>query len=382
MDIIKVFKAVRLAAFNVVLNLFPVNKKKIVFDSFIGQGYKGNPKYIAEEILKQNLDYDLVWLLTDMSSQLPEGIRGVQYASVKSFIELATAGLWIFDCRGVFHPKKKNNQLYIHTGHSPFGVKRSEQAAEDTLDPDYIKQAKEDGRITNAIISDGYDQTNQFKTAFWLNKNAEILKIGLPRNDYLINNKDNTSLRNKLRKQFGIDDSDILVMYEPTFRDDYSLDGYRIDFTAVKNAFEELTGKKCFIGIRLHPVVKAQSLDIKFGDTVLNLTDYQDIQELSIAGDVVISDYSTTVFDFVLLHKPVFICALDLKHYEETRGLNKEFYEYPFPVSTTNEELINDIEAFDSNEYEKQVEEYFKMRPIYDKGTASKKTVEWIKNNI
>ena len=171
-------------------------------------------------------------------------------------------------------------------------------------------------------------------------------------------------------------------MYEPTFRDDYSLDGYRIDFTAVKNAFEELTGKKCFIGIRLHPVVKAQSLDIKFGDTVLNLTDYQDIQELSIAGDVVISDYSTTVFDFVLLHKPVFICALDLKHYEETRGLNKEFYEYPFPVSTTNEELINDIEAFDSNEYEKQVEEYFKMRPIYDKGTASKKTVEWIKNNI
>ena len=382
MDVIRTIKDIRNETLSAMLRLLPIQKNKIVFDSFIGQGYKGNPKYIAEEILRQGLDYDLVWLVTDENTEFPEGIRKVKYATLQAFIELATAKLWIFDCRGVFHPRKRKNQIYIHTGHSPFGVKRSEQAAEDTLDESYIREAKEDGRITTAIISDGDCQTNQFRTAFWLNENAEILKFGLPRNDSLIKAMKDDSLRLNIREKLGVGSDDILVIYAPTLRDDQSLDGYKVDFNGVQAAFEKMTGKRCFIGIRLHPVVRFQSDEIEYSDTIINLTSYPDPQELAIAGDYVISDYSTVVFDYALLHKPVFICALDLKEYEEMRGLNKEFYEYPFPISKTNEELINDVKAFNADVYEEQVNKYFEMYPIYDEGDASEKTVEWIKNKL
>lgn len=383
MDAIRLIKDVRNEALSRLLSLLPIDNKKIVFDSYIGQGYKGNPKYIAEEILRQGLDYDLVWLVVDENTEFPEGIRKVKYASLQSFIELATAKLWIFDCRGVFHPRKRKNQIYIQTWHSPYGSKKSEKEAEDTLPDDYIKQAKEDGRITTAIISDGDALTRLYIDSFWLNENTEILKFGLPRNDILIKASKDENKRKEIRKAIGVKEDAYLVMFEPTFRDDGSLKGYQLDFPAVRGAFEELTGKECYIGVRLHPVVRQKSDNIvTFDEHIINLTYYPDEHELSIAGDAIISDYSTIAFDFKLLHKPVFICALDLENYEEKRGLNEYFYNSPFPLLKTNDELLNDIKSFDKDEYEKQVNKYFEMYPIYDEGDASKKTVEWIKSKI
>lgn len=63
--------------------------------------------------------------------------------------------------------------------------------------------------------------------------------------------------------------------------------------------------------------------------------------------DAVISDYSSTLFDFSMLAKPAFVCALDYKEYEEKRGFIPEFYEFPFPFATSNNELINVIQKYD-----------------------------------
>jgi CDP-glycerol glycerophosphotransferase len=102
-----------------ICSLLKINKKKIVLCNFYGKGYGDNPKYIAQEIISQDLNYDLVWLLDDnfKESIFPKEIRVVRYGSFKAIYEMATAKLWIDDCRKVYYTKKRKNQYYIQTWH-------------------------------------------------------------------------------------------------------------------------------------------------------------------------------------------------------------------------------------------------------------------------
>ena len=274
---------------------------------------------------------------------------------------------------------------YLQTWHAPFSPKKLEGEAVETLKKEYLISAKHDGAITDGIISNSHLLDEQYKRAFWLNKDAKILKIGLPRNDFLINNADNKALITNIREKINIPSEAYVVLYAPTFRDDYTTNGYKLDFENVRKAFETRFGKPCWMLIRLHPNARRQVNEIEFTSEIIDMTSYPDIQELSIASDVVISDYSSSVFDFSTMGKPAFICALDLQHYMETRGLLDEFFRFPFPFSESNEKLIEQICYFDENKYRVNLKNYFTKNPIYDKGDAAIKAVDWLldkmKNN-
>lgn len=109
---------------------------------------------------------------------------------------------------------------------------------------------------------------------------------------------------------------------------------------------------------------------------------YPDMQELLLACDALISDYSSCVFDFAILKRPVFICALDIKEYEKTRGLLPEFYDFPFPMATSNEEMLTNIKNYDQKTYFTKVNRYFEEYPLYDDGNASRKVVDWLEKKI
>ena len=106
------------------------------------------------------------------------------------------------------------------------------------------------------------------------------------------------------------------------------------------------------------------------------------MQELLLACDALISDYSSCVFDFAILKKPVFICALDIKEYEKTRGLLPEFYDFPFPIATSNEEMLINIKNYDQKSYFDKVNRYFERYPLYDDGNASRRVVDWLEKKI
>ena len=95
-------------------------------------------------------------------------------------------------------------------------------------------------------------------------------------------------------------------------RDSYSLEGYKLEYEKIAKEFSAKVNKKARIVVRLHPNVWNQSNFINYGENILNGTVYPDMQELLLACDALISDYSSCVFDFAILKKPVFICALDL----------------------------------------------------------------------
>ena len=371
----------------IVKNL-PISNNKILFDNFAGKGYGGNPKYIAEALLKSDFEnLDLVWLVDnsmpeDERKTFPDSIRVVNNESAKGLYERATAKIWVDNVRH-YHPiKKKAGQVYLQTWHGSMGAKRVEKDAENLLPEEYIEEAKYDGVITDAIIADNYLQEQIYLRAFWLNANTEILRFGFPQNDLIELERKDTSKIEKLKHSLAMSSEFYYVLYAPTFRDDYSIEGYKIDFNRVIKSFEIKTGKKVKIIVRLHPNAAFQKKEIHFSENILDGTDYPNIQDLAMVCNAVISDYSSTLFDFSIMEKPAFVCALDYKDYEEKRGFIPEFYEFPFPFSTTNDELIHIIQDFDMKQYVNRVRQFYVKYPTYCDGHSSEKVSDWILNHM
>lgn len=365
------------------LYCLPIKGNRILIDNFGGKGYGDNTKYIAEELIKSKNDYELIWLVDNISSyEFPEQIKTVKIDSVKALYMRSTAKVWIDNVRHLHPVKKKKGQVYLQAWHAPFGPKKAEADAEEELGEDYVREAKYDGQIADGIISNSRLLDEQFRRAFWLNENVEILPYGLPRNDYLAKQSGKNEIYDLLRSKLGFESECVYILYAPTFRDDYSLEGYRLDFEDITKRFSLKLNRKAKIIVRLHPNVWHQRDFINYGEDIIDGTTYPDMQELLLSCDILISDYSSCVFDFAILKKPVFLCALDLKEYEKTRGLLPEFYSFPFPFAGSNEELLDIIDNFNSETYFSKVDKYFEMYPLYDDGNASKKVVDWLEKKI
>lgn len=361
--------------------LFPIKKQKIVFSNFYGRGYGDNPKYISEEIIRQKLPFDIVWLINNKNEEFPNNIRTVKYGSIRAMYELATAKVWIDNVRATVRPKKRKKQIYLQTWHSAGGVKKLEAENEEILPNEYIKSAKLDGSICDAILSSSWSQYEKMRKYFWLNENTEILKYGSPRNDILFNYNYKILMKNKIRKKYNISKLNNVILYMPTFRDNGSQEGYGIQLDKVLEAFRYRFNENFIVLVRFHPNVEKLSNIIKYNDKIINVTHYEDVQELYTIADFLISDYSSAPFDFTLLKKPVFLCTLDKKNY--VRGLSSIFDRLPFSISETNEELIYNIKTFEEDKYWNDIEKFMKTEWIsYDEGNAAFKTVKWIKEKI
>ena len=372
----KFFKKFLQRPFAVLVYLLPIKENRIVFDNFGGKGYGDSTKYIAEELIKSGRNYELIWLVDNLSSyEFPKQIKTVKIDSIKALCMRATAKVWIDNVRHLHPVKKKKEQVYLQAWHAPFGPKKAEADAEKELGEDYVREAKYDGQIADGIISNSKLLDNQFKRAFWLSDHVEILSYGLPRNDFLARQIDNTSKYDYLRNKFGFEKDGFYILYAPTFRDN-------LEYEKIAKEFSAKVNKKARIVVRLHPNVWNQSNYINYGENILNGTVYPDMQELLLACDALISDYSSCVFDFAILKKPVFICALDIKEYEKTRGLLPEFYNFPFPMATSNEDMINNIKNYNQEIYFANVNRYFKKYPLYDDGNASRRVVDWLEKKI
>ncbi len=365
-----------------VFSIMPLKKNKIIFDNFAGKGYADNPKYIANELLNRQLDLDLVWLLNDMEQILPVGIRKVKYNSIKSLYEYATAKVIVDNIRNSHLMKKRNGQIYLQTWHGSKPLKYIEKDAENSLSVKYIEEAKYDGSITDGIIIDSKMQEDIIKRAFYLNPNVEFLRYGLPCNDVLIRNKENLKFRQKIRNKLNVSNDDFIVLYAPTFRDNNSTEFYITDYDKLIEKFEDTFNKNCVFWVRMHPNVKSSVLEIKFNDKVKDVSYYPDTQELVLAADCLISDYSSVMFDFLLLRKIVFLYSPDIEMYKKLRGLSEEYYNLPFLRGNNVEELLTCINSYNEEEYLIKVQNYLEKCTDYNYGNSAICVANWILNKM
>lgn len=359
--------------------IFPIKSNKIVLSNFFGRAYGDNPKYIADEIIRQNLNYDMVWLVDKNVKDIktiPSEIRVVKYGTSRAIFELATAGIWIDNVRKREYVRKRKKQYYIQTWHGGLGIKKIEGDVEESLSKGYLDMAKKDSKMINLMISNSTYLTDLYKRAFWYN--GEILECGCPKNDILFNY--NNDIAKKVYNYFNISEDKKILVYVPTFRVDYDTKCYDIDFSLLLKTLKKKTNNDWVIIVRLHPILVEKVDFIKYDENIINGTLYPDIMELAIAANAFISDYSSCMFDSEMLGVPTFIYASDKERYMNDRGFYFQLEELPFSVAENNEQLMNNILNFNMEEYKLKIEEFHKKVGLKESGKAARLVVEKIKS--
>jgi len=365
------------------LHLFrclPVNKNKIVFIQGCGQGYRCNLKYIAEEIHRQQLPYDMVWLVRSKDIEVPSFVRKVKYNRIRAVYELATCRVMINNTKSRYPVNKKKGQIYIYIPHGQPGCKCAEGDA--VLTEKYIEASKEHSSLTDVFVSMGKYHTQVLKDTFWIPANAEIWETGYPRNDQFI--IQDRARQSRIRKQLGISDDTHIAFYAPTFRDNGQTNAYDLDLHRVLDTLERKTGDKWIFFITLHNNFAWFAKPVyPIGARVRNMTGYTDIHELLTIADIAISDYSSVALDFANTRRPVFLYASDIDQYTKMRGLKPMYYQMPFPLARNNDEMELNILNYNKEEYLKLFDEW--MKDSYgsiDDGHASERLVERLKEII
>lgn len=367
-------------AFWVLCKALPVKKNKIVFQSYYGRGYCDNPKYVAEELLKSNCDLDLVWVLLEgTKNDLPSAFRTVPFRSFRYIYEMSTAKVWVDNSRKEYCMKKKN-QYYMHTWHGGLGMKKSENMAPEKLHSVYLRMATRDAKQCDVMLSNSRTLSKDYRKYFWYPE-GEIIEKGLPRNDRLVNFTQEDA--KSIREHFDISDDVNLLLYAPTFRSNHNLDAYDIDYERCVNALEKRFGGKWKILLRLHPNIFRLSDNLKFNtDIVINVSHYPDMQELYMIADALITDYSSVIFDFLIIGRPSLLYASDFEKYRQERDYYFDFADLPFKLCQNNDELENAILNFNMEVFEKDIEEFKGKHGMCDSGVASKAAAEWILDRI
>ena len=362
-----------------------INPQKIVFCNFTWCGYGCNPKYIAEEIIKQNLPFELVWLVKPEflnKKDFPKEIKIVNYDDINTrFYELSTAKIWIDNVRKIhdLHKglNKKKGQIYINTWHGSLGIKKVDAEMKAfTENSSWVKIRKQDAKMTDYMISNSEFETNVYRNSLWFDN--EICKFGHPRNDILVNGRD--GINEKVRTKLNIPNNSKIVLHVPSCRDNFDMRPIKMDYTKLKETLEKKFDKSWTVVTRFHPrCLEVFDSLIQKDTNIIDASYYPDIQELLVTADISITDYSSCIFDFMLTKKPGFFYAVDYKEYNITRGLYFPLEETPFLVAQNIEELVRNIEIFDNNKYLKSVEEFLDSRDVLEDGKASERVVKLIK---
>lgn len=354
---------------------------RIVFGTF-QNCYTCNCKYIADEILRRGLDYELIFLVNGdvfyhkEKYNIPDGVKLVLRGSLASYFALGTAKFWVDNALNCIWKEipKKPEQIYIDTWHGSLGIKRLGGEKR------WIKLAEHSADFIDYFLTDSVFEEEVFHTSFW--PHVEQLKFGHPRNDILFSKEKMSELRDKVYKFYKIEPHVKTVLYAPTFRDNKSdVSAIKIDCIKLKETLEKKFGGEWKVIVKAHMHNRHNAaLRHMFAnrDSIIDASDYIDMQELIAAADVGITDYSSWIFDFVLKGAPAFIYARDIKQYINSRGFFYPLDQTPFSIAETDEELSGNIMNFDSEAYAKAVKAFLDDKQCYENGHAAERTVDFI----
>ena len=266
----------------------------------------------------------------------------------------------------------RKDQVVVETWHGSLGIKRFDPAHYNTNVTWPIAAART-GKLTTQIISNSSFEDGVFRETFW--KETPILKYGHARNDIFFPQSE--QLRSYLKQRFckdnGLSEDTKFALYAPTFRDDHNFAVYDLNAEQTLSALRKRFGGEWKLLLRYHDNDKGgedKKNTVKSCD-VIDVTKYPDMQSLLAFTDVGITDYSSWIYDYVLLRKPGFLFAMDRSKYDNERGFYFRLEDTPFPVSTDSDELEESILSFDEELFRKRVTEFLSDKGCMDDGDAS-----------
>lgn len=354
-----------------------IERKKII----ISIGYYGNHgKYITEQLLKHGITLDIVWIVKDLTLKYPKGVRLIYENNWKKYIyEMETAHIWIYDIALPMYIKKRPGQIYIQTKHwSSITLKKfflDDISTTGTIEE--INRIKYNGEMMDYIFSGSKFDEETCKSGFAFK--GEFVRVGSARTDALFRPEN----RKKVYEKYNLGENIRCALYAPTFRfikaEKRKFFDTKLDFKGLKKVLEKRFGGEWIILLRMHPSIRKESKKVNKGTYVIDVSEYDDCQELVAASDITISDYSSIMFEHAFVNKPVFLFTTDrIQYVDKERELLIKYDELPFPIAESNEELRKNIINFVQEEYEENLSKFKNRFGIHEDGYASERAAKFI----
>lgn len=374
-------------ALSLLIQIFhPVRKGRVMCWAYDFKQYSCNPRYLTEHLLENNPEFEIYWVFRKNvdTTGIDSRINCVRYRSWEYYLLVNTAQFLITNCRtdpyDIYWPKRAR-QKYLMLWHGGAALKKIEKDAEDKLSFSYLHKAKLDSKACDLMISGCGVQTRLIRSSFWYD--GEILEKGIPRNDIFFKKDKHPAIKKKICEKYGIHEDNALILYAPTFRKNHSLKPYNIIWDDLLPDLRNMTGKKNIsVLLRLHPnMLRRDTSPLLNSTAVTDVTKYHDMQELLCISDLLITDYSSTMFDFPMIGGPCILYATDIDEYD--RGYYFDFYSLPFPIARSQEELVQRLKDFDKTVYEAKVKDFFDRNiQLKEDGNAGTAIAAWMRNHL
>lgn len=369
----------RKVIYGVANRLLPVRKNSFFFQSYLARALSDSPRALYEYVAEHNKSARLVWSLNDINVPVLPNTITVRPGSIAHYYYLATSRFIISNTGLADGFDKRASQIHLQTWHgSPIkrvgrdkGLDDSQRVARGAGDKRKLTGFARRVSMWDYLIAANSLSANAFATAWRFG--GEMLRMGYPRNDALFNDEWVVNMRTSVRKQLNIPDDHTVALWAPTWTDDApKINGRRV-FTLPIDLNEVAKSEKLTILVKLHYLVANQLDDSGLGVKFINVSDWDDVNDLFPASDVLISDFSGVIPDYAITNKPVIIYAPNFDEYLSTRGTYVDLETAgPGPVVRTQVELFELLANLDwQNSFATQRESFAAIYREYETGHAA-----------
>lgn len=370
----------------------PVDDRLVVFEAFRSTKYADSPKAIYEYLLNHEAykGYRFIWVFEN-----PEEHKHLENSRTKIvkhetdayYRAFAQAKYWVVNGWIPLRVQKKQNQVALQCWHgTPLKRLRYDIITSGTTNhqQNALLENDEDMMRYDFLISPSEFATNAFTSAFnlkALGKEGIVVETGYPRNDALVNTTDHE--QQSYRKKYGIPEGKKILLYAPTWRDDQHVPGkgyeYKmpVDFDYLRDRLSE----EYFILFRAHNLVADHFDFSRYEGFIKDVSTVDDINELYIASDALMTDYSSVFFDYANLRRPIIFFMYDLEHYQnDLRGFYIDLDSLPGAIVTTEEEVAKSLGSLEeyTQRYAKKYEIFHGVYNKLDDGMATERVIETV----
>ena len=354
-----------------------IEEKKIIM--LIGV-YGSHARQITRALLKTRKDLDIVWIVDDMRAEVPDGVRMIYSGNRKRYVyEMETAKIWIFD--DIISPqiRKRESQIYIQVKHwSSITLKKFYLEDHSTiLTPEVEAAIKYDGARMDYLFSGSEFDEDSFQRGFLFQ--GENIRVGSPRSDILFDK----SIREKVLRHFKLKDNAKICLYVPTYRLE-EVEKTRsmsiiLDMEILLKILKDKWHGDWYLFVRLHPGLITKDTMLPDNRYIINAGKYPECEELVAASDIMITDYSSIMFEAAYKKEPIFLYAPDRRDYiGGERDLLIDYNMLPFPIAESNEELIRNIIKFEIEKYREEIGRFLDEYGVCEDGQASVRSAKFI----
>lgn len=365
--------------------LLPKKDNLIIFESFLGKQYSDNPRALYEYLCSNYPSFQMIWSVerNSLDHFSNYDVRYVRRFSLRWLYLMNRSKYWLSNSRLPLWVRKPNKTIYVQTWHGTplkkLALDMQEVHMPGTNTEKYKRNFIKATRKWDYLISPNRYSTEIFKRAFQFEN--KIMETGYPRNDYLVN-ENNIAEINRIKQKMSLPKDKKVILYAPTWRDDeyHSRGRYKFDIPLDMDYMKESLGEEYIILFRMHYLI-AENLDLSsYNNFAFDVSLHEDIRELYLIADMLITDYSSVFFDYAILQRPMLFYVYDIDTYrDQLRGFYIDFEkEAPGPLVKSTESLVEEIKKIENNSAPKleSIEKFHERFCALEDGGASERVVK------